>query len=151
MALTAAQISKVFEVIALPESGSTTLVTNLVHYPYTNTSTWEPCWNTGDLSGLVARIKVNISLMNATTETIVTGLLTTWDDIGSTNPLRVTSSQQAAGVLVDNDKQRELIRQRVGNLIGLAVPQGGFLGEMQRVYGIRLGAGTPVNRSIGDR
>lgn len=148
MALTDAQVSTIFEIIALPESGTTTLITDLVHYPYSNTGTWEPGWNVGDLSALVTRIKANIAAMSSTTEARVTSLLDDWDEMGSSN-LKVTASQQAAGVLVDYKGQREHIREEIGNLIGLAVPKGGFIGEMQRIYGIRQGCGTPG--SIGDR
>jgi len=149
MALTDAQVSTIFEIIALPESGTTTLITDLVHYPYSNTATWEPGWNVGDLSELVTRIKTNISAMGDTTETLVISLIDDWDSLGSSN-LKVTTSQQAAGVLVDYAGQREHIRTEIGNLIGLAVPKGGFIGEMQRVYGIRQGCGTPGG-GLGDR
>jgi len=152
MALTADQRARFMEIIGLPPSGGTIVVTSLVHWPFSNTQQWEPTWNVGDLTDLITAVDARITAMSANTETIVTTLITRYTEI-EVSPMKVTSAAGGAGGnLVDHELERENIRQRISNAAGIAVPKGGFLKEIQATYGDSVarwarGAGG----SVGDR
>ena len=152
MALTADQRSRFMEIIGLPPSGGTIVVTSLVHWPFSNTQQWEPTWNVGDLTDLITAVDSRITAMSASTEAIVTGLIARYTEI-EVSPMKVTSAAGGAGGnLVDHELERENIRQRISNAAGIAVPKGGFLKEIQATYGDSVarwarGAGG----SVGDR
>lgn len=152
MALTASQRAKFFEIIGLPPSGGTIVITSLVHWPFSNLQTWEPSWNVGDMTDLITAIDARISAMSAETEAIVINLLTRFSEI-EVSPMKVTSAAGGAGGnLVDHASEREEIRQRISNAAGIAVPKGGFLKEIQATYGdsvARWARGAGGN--VGDR
>ena len=65
------------------------------------------------------------------------------------SPSKVTSSAAGTGGrLADHDVERENIRQALSNIIGLAVPEGGFIAEIQRTYGKSLARWVS---NVGDR
>jgi hypothetical protein len=150
MALSAAEQSIILEIIGLPESGKTVVVTALVHYPFSNADLWTPTYNTGDLSGLVAAAKTLMVGVSAGQEIAIRGDLTRWAVIGPTDPTRIErTTTGAAGCIVDYELERQRIRLHIGNCLGLAVPEGGFIAEIRATYGKSLGA--QVRGGMGDR
>lgn len=138
MALTSDERAIFFEMIGLPPAGGSVVVTSLVHWPFSNTQSWEPTWNVGDLSGLITAIDARLTAMSSETESRIRDILTRFDVISS-SPMKVTQAAGgAAGNLVNHEQERENLRQYASNLIGVAVPEGGFLKEIQRTYGKSL-------------
>lgn len=136
MAFTNAEISQMFEIFKIPESGRSINVKALVHYPFSMVENWTPNYTSGDLTVLVTAIKANIALATATVETRARTFLTRWDEITASSPLKVTQSiNGSVGVIVDHEQERRNIRVGLANLLGLAIPEGGYLSEMQAIYG----------------
>ena len=149
MALTTAERARFMEVIGLPPSGGTIVVTSLVHWPFSNTQSWEPTYNIGDMTDLIAAVDARLTAMSADTETIVKNLLTRYAEI-EVSPMKITTTVGGAGGnVIDHNTERENIRQRISNAVGLAVPEGGFLKEIQATYGKSLARWA--NSNISDR
>lgn len=135
MAFTATQKAQIYEILAVPLSGNSVTVTSLVHQPYSNVAVWFPTWNRGNYDGLRAAIDEAIASASTETQALVATILTRWVELG-TSPLRVdTGDDGAAGRLVDYEAEREIIRRRLANHLGIAVPEGGYLAEIQRTFG----------------
>ena len=148
MALSTTEQSTLFQIMSLPENGACLIVTALVHWPYSSTQTWNPNYNTGDMSNMVAAIRNLMTTCSAGQETALKARIVDWNTVGPCNPLKVEAvAGGPSGCLVDNDKLRQNIRVEVGNVLGVAVPPGGFLAEVQATYGKSL---APAN-SLGDR
>ena len=122
MALTAAQTTQIYEIFGVPQNGSGAVVSAVA-------TIFGPVCESLDMSGLITRIDAKLSAL--TTEQIarVTALLLRWDAITSTSPLRVTQSAATRGIAVDHPAERASIRAALGNIIGIAVPSGGFVAE----------------------
>jgi hypothetical protein len=152
MALTASQRARFFEILGLPPSGGTIVVTSLVHWPFSNTNSWEPTWNVGDMTDLISAVDARITAMSAETEAICITLITRYTEI-EVSPMKVTSAAGGAGGnLVDHELERENIRQRMANAAGIAVPKGGFLKEIQATYGESVAKwARGVGGGVGDR
>lgn len=149
MALTATERARFMEVIGLPPSGGTIVVTSLVHWPFSNTQQWEPTFNVGDLSDLITAVDARLTAMSADTEAIVRTLLTRYTEI-EVSPMKITTTVGGAGGnVIDHKTERENIRQRISNAVGLAVPEGGFLSEIQATYGKSLARWA--NSNVSDR
>ena len=149
MALTTAERARFMEVIGLPPSGGTIVVTSLVHFPFSNTQSWEPTYNVGDMTDLIVAIDARLTAMSSDTEDIVQALLIKYAEI-EVSPMKITTTVGGAGGnIVDHATERENIRQRISNAVGLAVPEGGFLKEIQATYGKSLARWA--NNNVGDR
>lgn len=130
------------EILGLPPEASGTIVTALTHFPFSNTQTWEPGFNIGDYTNLMARIDTILAAMSAAQESRVATLIDEFTVI-ATSPLKVDKAAEGAGgTLVDHAEQRENIRQAVANNLGIAVPRGGFLAEVRATYGASLAQWT---------
>lgn len=152
MAFTAAEKSTIYEVFGIPENGYSVNTLSLVHAPYSNVGVWNPTYNTGDFTTLLASIATQITRVEAiaTCEVRVRALLTRWDEIGTSSMTTVEKSPSGAeGSIFDAEKERQNIRVRLSNLVGVSVPKGGFLAEIEATYG--KSAGKMVNSSMGDR
>lgn len=152
MALTTAERARFFEIIGLPPSGGTIVVTSLVHWPFSNVQQWEPTWSVGDMTDLIAAVDGRLTAMSTDTESIVRTLLTRYAEI-EVSPMKVTSAAGGAGGnLVDHELERENIRQRISNAIGAAVPKGGFLKEIAATYGDSVAKwARGCGGAVGDR
>lgn len=153
MSLSAEEITKCFEIIGLPQSGKMTVITGFTHIPGRSlAATWSPTYTEGDCADLVAKVTTKLTTeLTATQETIVKALLANWDTIGSTSPLRVESAgvSGTSGVLHDAAKERRNIRNEIGQIIGLWVPDGGFIADAQANLARFMPAGGPG--AVNDR
>lgn len=122
MALTAAQITQVYEIFGVPQNGVGQIV-GAIATPF------GPVCDSCDVSALVSKIDARLAALTATQITRVSSLLTRWDAVTSSSPLRVEGSSGARGTVADHPAERALIRTALSNLIGVAVPAGGFAAE----------------------
>lgn len=152
MAFTTDQKSIIYEILGIPENGYSVNTLALVHAPYSNVGVWNPTYNTGDFTTLLASIAAQITRVEAlpSCETRVKALLTRWDEIGTSSMTAVEKSPSGAeGRIFDAEVERCNIRVRLSNLVGVSVPKGGFLAEIEATYG--KSAGKMQNTSAGDR
>src|ERR1043165_1361684 len=122
MALTAAQITQVYEIFGVPQNGVGQIV-GAIATPF------GPGFDSCDTSALVTAIDARLAALTTSQLARVNSLLTRWDAITSSSPLRVEGSSGARGTVADHPAERALIRTALSNLIGVAVPAGGFAAE----------------------
>jgi hypothetical protein len=134
MALTAAQVTQVFEVAGVPQDGVGAVFASVA-------TLFGAEFESYDMSAVVARITAKLSALTASQEARVTNLLDRYTAISATSPLQVRGSAAARGTLADYPAEREAIRVALGNVLGIAVPSGGFMAEAQR-----MARGTRVER-----
>jgi len=126
MALSAAQKTQVLEILGIPELGTG------VSYPEL-TGAFGAGGEAYDMFRVVTQVSSLISAMSASQEDRVVALLTRHAAITSSSPLQVTGAAGGVrGVLVDHPAEREAIRAAIGNIVGVAVPSGGFVAEAGR-------------------
>jgi len=148
MALSATERIQFFQIVGLPAEASGLVITSLVHVPFSNTQSWEPTYNVGDMSDLIDAIDAKLTAATAEQVTRMQSLISRFMEI-EVSPTKVTSSAAGTGGrLADHDVERENIRQALSNIIGLAVPEGGFIAEIQRTYGKSLARWVS---NVGDR
>ena len=126
MPLTAAQITQVFEILGVPQNGSGDV------YPSVATL-FGPSFESYDMSAIVTRIGAKLAALSATQITRVTELLDRYTAITATSPLQIHQSDGSAGVIVNHPAERETVRTALGNVLGIAVPAGGFMAEARRM------------------
>ena len=127
MSLTASQITQVYEILGIPQDGSGEVFASLA-------TLFGPAFESYDMSAIVTKIDAKLSSL--TTEQIdrVTALLDRHSAIGNSSPLQVSASSGGArGTLADHPAERETIRNALGNILGIAVPSGGFMVEAKRM------------------
>ncbi|HLX60169.1 MAG TPA: hypothetical protein VKX17_02690 [Planctomycetota bacterium] len=125
MALTSAQITQVYEIFGVPQNGNAQVVSAIA-------SIFGPVCDSCDFSALITRIDAQLAALTSTQIDRVTALLTRWDAITSSSPLRVQRSGQGRGVFADHPAERAAIRAELSNLVGVSVPAGGFAAEVAR-------------------
>ncbi len=134
MALTAAQTTQFFEILGIPQNGAGDVFSSVA-------TLFGPAYETYDCSGIVSKVNTRLSALTTSQETRVTALLTRWDAITSYSPLQVNQNGDTSGRVVDYPQERENIRRSLGDLVGVAVPSGGFTEEARR---LRRNAGSIV-------
>lgn len=136
MALTAAVKHTCKTIIGIPDQNTTLEISGLYQKSRDpNTSGFTAMWVTGDISGIQTQVDTILNAVNAQQETVINALVVEWDCITSYNPLTVNKGENSAeGTLVNYPKERENIRFRLMNELGIAMPQGGFMGEYN-MYG----------------
>jgi len=122
MALTAAQTTQIYEILGVPQNGSGAVISAMA-------TIFGPVFESMDMSTLVTKINAKLTALTAEQIARVTPLLLHWDAITSTSPLRVTQSASTRGTAVDHPAERAAIRSALSNIIGVAVPSGGFAAE----------------------
>lgn len=126
MALTAAQTTQVFEILGIPEDGTGEVFASVA-------TLFGSEFESYDMSAIVDRIGDKLDALTASQEARVTELLARHTAISATSPLQVRGSAKATGTLADHPAEREALRVALGNVLGLAVPSGGFMAEAQRL------------------
>ena len=127
MALTAAYKTKLFKILGIPEEGAFTLVTSISHLPPALAYTWTSTYTVGNCTSVLSKLDEHLEDMSSTQQSEIETLIDRYEEIGSTSVLRITqSSQGAQGVIVDHEKERGLILERIGNVLGIFVPPMGF-------------------------
>lgn len=134
MALSAAQATQVFEMLGIPQGGSADAIGSVA-------TLFGPAWETYDVSGLVALVNARLAALTAAQEARVAEVLARWSAIGPASPLQVREAAGSRGTLADHPAERAALRGALANLLGIAVPAGGFAAEAQRLNG-----GTQLTR-----
>lgn len=135
MALSAANRVKFYEVIGLPPEGTEhTIATTLAHLPVTQLQTWEPTFTHSTITNMRASIDANLATISAETQTRIELYLNDWDDIAISELTVSKADNGVEGNIVSDEARRELIRQRVGNLVGVWVPKGGWMKEIGLLF-----------------
>jgi hypothetical protein len=125
MALTAAQTTQVFEILGVPEDGTGEVFASVA-------TMFGAEFESYDMAAVVAKIGDKLEGLSASQEARVAELLARHAAISATSPVKVRGSAKASGTLADHPAEREAIRVALGNVLGVAVPSGGFLAEAQR-------------------
>ncbi len=126
MSLSAAQITQVYEIFAVPQNGSGAIVSAIA-------TPFGPVMDVCDATAIVTQIDAKLAALTDTQITRVSTLLTRWDLITSTSPLSVSPTNAKHGTAADHPAERAAIRTALSNLVGVAVPSGGFVAEVMRV------------------
>ncbi|MCY3019371.1 MAG: hypothetical protein NTW87_10150 [Planctomycetota bacterium] len=126
MALTAAQVTQVFEILGIPEDGTGEVFASVA-------TLFGPAFESYDMSAIVARINAKLNTLAASQLARVTDLLDRHTAITATSPLQLRGTARASGTLADHPAEREAIRTALGTVLGVAVPSGGFMAEAQRM------------------
>ena len=129
MALTAAQIVQVFEILGIPKGGTGLIVTSLSHVPPSLAQSWTSTWTEGDFAEIVTKVSAALAALDADQVTRVQTWLTQWDSICKTPSLKLDGDVQ-----LDFKQEMQNVREMIGTLIGISVPFGGFLQETKRQY-----------------
>ena len=132
MALSAAQVTQVYDIFGVPQGGSGAVISAVA-------TVFGPVCDVLDMSALVTAIDAKLAALSAEQITRVTALLARWDAISSTSPLRVTQSASTRGIAADHPAERVSIRAALSNIIGIAVPSGGFAAEAARANQATVG------------
>jgi hypothetical protein len=130
MALTAANVAKVYELLGIPQGGTGLIVTSLSHVPPSLAQAWTSTYTEGDFSAIVTKITAALAAISAEQQTLVEAWLAQWDSIKTATSLTLEGE-----VGMNFAEEAEKCRESVGNLVGVAVPFGGFLQETWAVYG----------------
>lgn len=126
-AFTEDEQAQIFEIFGVPQGGSGVIVTSLSHLPPSLAAAWEATWSAGDFSGVVTQILAHLNAATEAQRTRVRALLTQWTELAPTGTLQLRGAVQ-----VDMAHELDRLRASLGNLLGVAVPPGGFLGEARR-------------------
>lgn len=133
--LSAAQITVIkCEIFGIPEGGAGVIVTSLSHIPPSLAQSWEPTYSIGSFTNALDQIDDRLEAVTASQLTRIERLLTRWDEIGATSPLKlIKDSEGGEGIIADHQEERESIRRLLSNIIGLWCPRGGFWAETERI------------------
>lgn len=124
--MTSATRTKVFLIFGVPEKNTAFVAQPLIHG-------LGPAGATYDLETLKAQIDAACAAVTAEQDAEVTALVTAWDAVTPYRELKVTGDGGSTGTLLDDDKRRKNIRRALSNLLGVAVPSGGFEAEARRM------------------
>ena len=129
------------QVFAIPIGANGMIVTSITHLPPSMAMAWTVTYTEGQYTELVTQITTYLTNASDSTILLVRELLPKFKaTIG--NPMVVNKSGTAEGVLIDYPKQHEMLRQEIAKLLGIWVPQGGFIRETEKLwnmYGSGLG------------
>lgn len=129
MTLTADQISQTYEIFGIPQGGTAFVASKLI-------SLFGPSGESYDFSIVITALNTKLAALTTNQITRVEVLLTRWLEINGFTPLRVSKgSSGAEGELVNYENERNNIRRLMGNLIGFACPEGGFIESLQAGQG----------------
>ncbi len=136
MPLNTAQIAQIYEILGVPQHSSGSVLVGI-------TGSFGPVIETYDLNPVIDRIDACIATLQLDQANRILALLARHAVVSTTNPLQLTAASGGArGTIVDYPAEREAIRGALGNLLGIAVPTGGFVAEAQR----RVRGGGTVTR-----
>jgi hypothetical protein len=152
MAFSTTNVAKLYAIFQLPKDTEAALIlTTLAHAPITQISQYFPTYTLQDITTARTRITDILATCSAEDQVLVEAQITNYDTI-ATSPMTISRSDNGAtGTIIDHAQERELIRQYIGNLLGISIPEGGWLGELKRMgFGGGGGGGYPYMGG-GDR
>lgn len=133
MALTAAQITQVYEILGVPQDGVGEVFGSVA-------TLFGPAFESYDMSAIVTKIDAKLAGLTSRQVARTATLLERHTAIGSSSPLQVSGARGGArGTLADHPAERDAIRSTLGNILGIAAPSGGFMAEAKRAQGGRVG------------
>jgi hypothetical protein len=138
MALTDAQIAKVYVMLGVPRK--TTVFGAHVLAAFKG-----PGGEIYDLTEIKSQIDSAITALTSDEEALFTqsdGILDEFDEYWL-NAEKITSAAGAQGIVFDAERQMEKLRQRTSDIIGVYVPRGGFKKQWER---LTRGGGNRVVR-----
>ena len=124
-----------YEALGIPSLGTGTIIDSLSHIPPSISAEWDTTYSTGDFTNVVTQVEARLTAATAYMLTRLATLLTEYSAI-ATSPMQLSQGGGGeVGRVIDHPTQRENIRQHIGDILGLAVPNGGFSAESKRLYG----------------
>jgi len=126
-AFTEDEVAQIFEIFGVPQGGRGVIVTALSHLPPSLAAEWEATWTAGDFTAVVTQIQAAIQAAAEPQRVRVRLLLTRWSELCSAPTLQVRGEVELHAA-----REMDRVRERLGNLLGVAVPTGGFLSEARR-------------------
>jgi hypothetical protein len=117
----------VFEILGVPQGGTGLLVPALSRRGDAPPQDWEPVYAEGDFGEIVARITARLDATTEAQRTRARELLAQWNELAPTATLELRGATE-----LDVARELDRIRAQLGNLLGVAVPRGGFVGEARR-------------------
>lgn len=125
MALTAAEITQVYQIFELPQQGTGTGVSQIGGF-------FGPASDTYDWTALNTNLDAILAALTTSLLAHVRVLLARWDVLGYSQPIQIfKTSTGAIGTFADHPRERQSIRFLLGTAVGFAVPVGGFIGEQR--------------------
>jgi hypothetical protein len=131
MALSATQITQIFALLGIPEDGNPQIVHGLI-------SLFGPAFEGYDCASIVTYLNAKLAAVSETQQAEIEILLTRLSTLTTHKIVKVKKSGTVEGDLSDYEKERQKIRDGVGNILGFAVPTGGFMAEVKRHNATRL-------------
>jgi hypothetical protein len=126
MPLSASQTAQIFEILGVPQSGSGEVFASLA-------TLFGAEYESYDCAAVVEKINAKLAALTDAQIARVTTLLDRHTAVGASSPLQFRDAGASRGVLADHPAEREYLRAALSNLLGLAVPSGGFFAEAQRM------------------
>ncbi|MGD0093243.1 MAG: hypothetical protein ABSE73_25290 [Planctomycetota bacterium] len=121
--LTASQVTQVFKIFGIPQSGTGAVV-------FTDLAPRGTVVSTFDMSQPAARLGVILGSLTPEQEAEAAALLEEWANVTDYSEVRVNSegrgADRAQGRLADDQVRRQNIRLALGNVLGFYAPPGGF-------------------------
>lgn len=131
------------EIFGIPTVDSVFLVGELSHRNATIAREWDATYSTGNLTTIRTAFNAQLATISTDTRIAVLPLMDEWKAIRA-SPMRLdTGDAGETGVIADHEKNRELLRASIGNMLGIWCPKGGFFADATRDYGQR--------QQLGDR
>jgi hypothetical protein len=124
MPLTDAQVTQAFELAGLPQQGAAVVGRGL-------TDPSGPVLETFDLAALKDALNARLAALSAGQEAELLAILSAWAAVADLPEAQVTGGA-GGGVLLDAEARRRALRRRLSDLVGFAVPDGGFAREAER-------------------
>jgi hypothetical protein len=128
----AALVFEVAEVLGVPQDRPERVTTSLSELPPALAARWEETWTAGDFTAVVTQIQAAIEAITEPQRVKKRLLLARWAQLH----LALISEAQD-GVKLHFECEMDRVRERLGNLLGIAVPPGGFLAERRETRSLQ--------------
>jgi hypothetical protein len=126
-AFTEDEKAQVFEILGVPQGGTGLLVPALSRRGVAPPQDWEPAYAEGDFGEIVARITARLDATTEAQRTRAREMLAQWNELAPTATLELRGPAE-----LDVARELDRIRAQLGNLLGVALPRGGFVGDARR-------------------
>jgi hypothetical protein len=131
--LTASQVTQVFKIFGIPQSGTGSLV-------FTDLAPRGTVVSSFDMSQPAARLGAVLSSLTPEQEAEAAALLAEWASVTDYSEVRVSSEGRGEGRtqgrLADDRVRRQNIRSTLGNVLGFYAPPGGFAAVAAQTAGV---------------
>jgi hypothetical protein len=126
MALSSTERETAFHIFGIPKGAAGFSVDILA-------SIFGPAGTTFDFTAVVNKLTALLDTVDTSADRIamVQALILEWNTITSYSETEVYQGAGSGGVLAHDERRRQNIRDRLGDLIGFACPTGGFMAEIR--------------------